>query len=287
MGESSLQLEEVCAGNHCAAISFAAGISKEGSVLQKNLVKDKLRAGTTVYGTSLGEWLDPEVPIILAAAGIDFFFIDTEHSATSYSQIKGLCRTARGAGVIPLVRVTENISSLISRALDVGAMGIIVPRVNSVAEARAAVDAMKFPPAGHRGYGLGSIITDLKGRPAGEEIESANRETLVVMMIESVEGLEAVEQIAAVPEIDVLFIGPYDLSLSLGIVEQFQNPVFWKAVERIIQAGQKSNLAVGLQSGNAAVLKRAAEMGARFLICGSESSVLLEGYKRALATMKS
>jgi 2-keto-3-deoxy-L-rhamnonate aldolase RhmA len=107
------------------------------------------------------------------------------------------------------------------------------------------------------------------------------------MMIESVEGLEAVEQIATVPEIDVLFIGFYDLSLSLGMVEQFQNPVFWKAVERIIQAGQKANVAVGLQSGNAALLKRSAEMGARFLICGSESSVLLEGYKRVLATMKS
>ena len=278
---------EVSTGNRGVAISLPPESRNRGHALQKNVVKDKLRAGTTVYGTSLGEWLDPELPIILAAGGIDFFFIDTEHSATSYSQIKALCRTARGAGVIPLVRVTENAPALISRALDVGAMGIIVPRVNSVGEARAAVDAMKFPPAGHRGFGLGSIVTDLKGRPAGEEIESANRETLVVMMIESVEGLEAVEQIAIVPEIDVLFIGPYDLSLSLWIVEQFQNPVFWKAVERIIQAGQKENLAVGLQSGNAAVLKRAGEMGARFLICGSESSVLLEGYKRVLATMKS
>lgn len=254
--------------------------------MQSNAVKAKLRAGATVYGTSLGEWLDVEVPVLLAAAGLEFFFIDTEHSATSYAQIKGLCRSARGAGIVPLVRVTENSSALISRALDVGAMGIIVPRINSAAEARAAVDAMKFPPIGRRGYGLGSIVTDFRQNPAQDETKSANRETLVVMMIESQEGLEAVDEIAAVPEIDVLFIGPYDLSLSLGIIEQFENPLFWKALQRIIKAAQKAGVAVGLQSGNVAMLKRVREMGVRFLICGSESSVLLDGYKRAIAAIK-
>jgi 4-hydroxy-2-oxoheptanedioate aldolase len=239
-----------------------------------------------VYGTSLGEWLDPEVPVLLAAAGLDFFFIDTEHSATSYSQIKGLCRSARGAGVIPIVRVTENAPALISRALDVGAMGIIVPQIKTAEGARAAIDAMKFPPVGHRGYGLGSIVTDLKAKTAQEEVDSANRETLAVIMIESREGVENVEEIAAVPEVDVLFIGPYDLSLSLGIVEQFENSIFWNAVERIVAAARKSNVAVGLQSGNMDFLKRVRDMGASFLICGSETSVLLDGYKKALATIK-
>ena len=144
-----------------------------------------------MYGTSLGGCLEPEISIVLAAAGVEFFFIDTEHSTTTYPQIQGLCRTARGAGLIPLVRVTQNEPSLISRALDVGAMGIIVPRVHSAAEARAAMDALKFPPLGHRGYGLGTIVTDLKGNSAQEEVDSANRETMAVMMIESQEGVRA------------------------------------------------------------------------------------------------
>ena len=105
-------------------------------------------------------------------------------------------------------------------------------------------------------------------------------------MIESREGVENVEAIAAVPEIDVLFIGPYDLSLSLGIVEQFENPIFWNAVEKIIAAAKKSNVAVGLQSGNMEFLARVRDMGANFLICGSETSVLLEGYRKALASLK-
>jgi 2-keto-3-deoxy-L-rhamnonate aldolase RhmA len=254
--------------------------------LQTNFVKQRLEAGELVYGTSLGEWLNPEVSVLLAAAGLDFFFIDTEHSATSYSQVKGLCRAARGAGIVPIVRVTENATALISRALDSGAMGIIVPQVKSAEGARAAIDAIKFPPIGHRGYGLGGIITDFKPKTAQEEVDSANRETLAVIMIESREGVENVEAIAAVPEIDVLFIGPYDLSLSLGIMEQFENPIFWKAVEKIIAAAKKSNVAVGLQSGNMAFLARVRDMGANFLICGSETSVLLEGYKKALASLK-
>jgi len=97
--------------------------------LQKNTLKERLKNGEVIYGTSLGGCLEPEVPVLLAAAGLDFFFIDTEHSTTTYSQIQCLCRSGRGAGVIPLVRVTQNECSLISRALDVGAMGIIVPRV--------------------------------------------------------------------------------------------------------------------------------------------------------------
>jgi 2-keto-3-deoxy-L-rhamnonate aldolase RhmA len=254
--------------------------------LQKNTVKERLKAGNLVYGTSLGGCLEPEISIVLAAAGVEFFFIDTEHSTTTYAQIQGLCRTARGAGLIPLVRVTQNEPSLISRALDVGAMGIIVPRVHSAAEARAAMDALKFPPLGHRGYGLGTIVTDLKGNSAQEEVNSANRETMAVMMIESQEGLSAAEEIASVPEVDVLFVGPYDLSLALGILEQFDSPVFLAALEKVVNAGTKAGIAVGLQSKDMSLLIRAREMGARFIIYSSDYSVLLSGYKQGISQLK-
>ncbi len=224
---------------------------------------------------------------MLAAAGLDFFFIDTEHSTTTYPQIQSLCRSGRAAGIVPLVRVTQNEPSLISRALDVGAMGIIVPRVHSGAEARAAMDALKFPPLGHRGYGLGSIVTDLKRNSAQEEVDSANRETMAIMMIESQEGLQAVNEIAAVPEVDALFVGPYDLSLALGILEQFDNPVFWKALEQVINAGTKAGIAVGLQSKDMSILIRARELGARFIVYGSDFSVLYDGYRNALFNLKS
>jgi 2-keto-3-deoxy-L-rhamnonate aldolase RhmA len=254
--------------------------------LQTNTVKQQLKAGHCVYGTSLEDCLDPEIATVLAAAGLDFFFVDTEHCTASYAQIQALCRVGRSAGIIPLVRVTQNEPALISRALDVGAMGVIVPRVHSADEARAAVDVMKFPPLGHRGFGLRTIVTDLKSHTAQEEVDSANRETMAVLMIESVRGLESVEKIAATPELDALFVGPYDLSLSLGIVEQFDNPLFWNSLERVIRACKQAGIAAGLQSRDMPLLTRAREMGARFLMYGSDVSVLFAGYKEAISELK-
>jgi len=254
--------------------------------MQKNTVKEKLKAGECVYGTSLEDCLDPEMAIVLAAAGLDFFFIDTEHCTASYADIQRLCRAARSAGIIPLVRVPQNEPYLLSRTADTGPMGIIVPRVHSVEEAKAAVKALKFPPLGQRGFGLRSTITDLHSPSAAKEIESCNQETMVVLMIESKQGLSSVEEIAAVPGVDALFVGPYDLTLSLGIIEQFDNPIFWQSVDRVIKAAAKNGIAAGLQTGNMELLLEARKRGGRFLMYSSDTGVLLNGYKQAMGKLK-
>ena len=254
--------------------------------MRNNTIKEMLTAGQCIYGTSLEDCLEPEMPVILARAGLDFFFVDTEHCTADYAQIQMLCRAAHAVGIVPLVRVAENRPELITRTLDVGAMGIIIPRIHSADGGRAAIDAMKFPPLGHRGFGLRSIITDLRGKCAAEEIESCNRETLAILMIESRQGLEQVEEIASLPGVDVLFIGPYDLTLSLGIVEQFENPVFWKAVDRVVAACSAAGIAAGTQTGNMALLQEARKRGARFLIYGSDVAILFAGYKQAMNELK-
>lgn len=254
--------------------------------MQKNTVKERLKAGECVYGTSLEDCLDPEMAVMLAAAGLDFFFVDTEHSTATYAQIQGLCRAARSASIIPMVRVTENEPHLISRALDVGAMGIIVPRLRSAAEAKAALNVMKFPPFGRRGFGLRGIVTDFRAVPATEQVESANRETLAVLMIETREALECVEDIAALSGLDVLFIGPYDLTLSLGILEQFDNLIFWQAVDRVVQACEKTGVSAGLQSSNMPMLLQCKARGVRFLMYSSDVAVLFKGYKQAAAELR-
>ena len=160
--------------------------------MQRNTAKQQLKAGEPVYGTSLTECFDAEIAILLKAAGLDFFFADTEHSTADYHEIQGLCRAARGAGIVPMVRVTDTVPFLITRALDVGAMGIVVPRVHSAAAgARRRRDAMKYPPEGGRGFGMRGIITDFTWTNAEDEMASANRETLAVLQIESQEGLES------------------------------------------------------------------------------------------------
>jgi 4-hydroxy-2-oxoheptanedioate aldolase len=254
--------------------------------MQKSLIKERLKDGACVYGTSLEDCLHSEMPVILAAAGLDFFFVDTEHSPASYSQIQMLCRVARGVGIAPLARVSENQPYLISRMLDIGVTGVIVPQIHSVEAAKAAVAAVRYPPLGRRGAGWRSIITDLEPRPAGEEVESINRETMAILMIESKEGLEHVEEIASVPGVDVLFIGPYDLTLSHGMVEQFSNPRFWGFVDRVQAASEKAGIAVGLQTGEMSILLEAYRRGARFLIYSNDAGILLDGYRRAMHQLK-
>lgn len=254
--------------------------------MQANTTKRKLKSGEIAYGTSLEDCLSPEMAVLLEAVGFDFFFIDTEHCAADYFAIQSLCRVAKGAGITPLVRVTNGQAHLITRALDVGAMGVIVPHVYSSQSAADIVQAIKFPPHGQRGYGLRSTTTDFHASSAVEEIKSCNRETMTVLQIECEAGLGCVEEIAAVDGVDALFIGPYDLTLSMGIVEQFEHPRFWKAVERTLNACAKAGIAGGLQASSFDMLRRARDCGARLLMYGNDMTVLLEGYRTALRMMK-
>jgi len=258
----------------------------KGETLQSNKVKEMLRAGKPVFGTSLTDCLDPETAVLLQAAGADFFFVDTEHSPASYAQIQALCRAARAAGIVPMVRVTENRPYLITRTLDVGAMGIIVPRLHSPQEAQEAVSVSKFAPSGRRGFGLRSIITDYQWTDARQEMDSANRETFMVLQIESKEGLSRVEEIASTPGVDALMIGPYDLSISMGIAEDFQNPAFWNAVDRVVKACSQAEIAAGIQFGDMSLLRESQRRGARFLLYSNDVSVLFDGYKSAMAELK-
>ena len=254
--------------------------------MHKNTVKQKLRAGEVVYGTSLEDCLGSEVPLILAKAGLDFFFVDTEHSPADYNQLQALVRTSHYAGITPLLRVAQNRPELITRALDNGAMGVIVPRVADLAAGREALDVMKFPPEGHRGFGLRSINTDVMTGSASDEIAASNRETLAVLMIETVKALDQVEEIVRLPGLDVLFVGPYDLSLALGMIEQFDNPVFLKAIDRVVAAAHAAGIAVGLQTGNMPLLLEARRRGVRFLMYSSDMGMLLSGFQQVLRELK-
>jgi 2-dehydro-3-deoxyglucarate aldolase/4-hydroxy-2-oxoheptanedioate aldolase len=249
--------------------------------MQYNTIKHKLKSGGTVLGTCLTDYTSSEVVTILKAAGLDFFFIDTEHSPADYREVQTLVRVARAADVVPLVRVTQGEYFLIARALDCGAMGIIAPRVDSVEQGRAVVDAMKFPPGGHRGYGLRNIITDFRFQGAQAEMDSADQETMVILQMESRGCVDAIEEITAIPGVDAIMVGPFDLSVSLGIPGDFESPIFWDAFDRMVAACRKNGVAPGVHMASIPQLRKAREHGARFLLYGSDVSVLLAGWKGA------
>ena len=247
--------------------------------MQANTIKHTLQQGGTVLGTCITDYTSAEVVAILKAAGLDFFFIDTEHSPTGYREIQTLVRVARAADVIPVVRVTQSEYFLIARALDCGAMGIIAPRIESVQEAKSVVGAMKFPPAGRRGYGMRSIINDFNFQGAQREMESADHETMVILQMETQSCVDAIYDITAIPGVDAIMVGPFDLSVSLGIPGDFENPIFWDAFDRMVDACNKNGVAPGVHMAKLPLLRKAREHGARYLVFGSDVSVLLNGWK--------
>ena len=253
--------------------------------MQRNSIKATLQAGGTVLGTCITDCFNPEIVVAVGAAGLDFFFIDSEHARTSFDDVQAFVRVAKSSDVVPLVRVPQPEYFFLARMLDVGAMGIINPRTESVEEVRKIVSAMKFPPLGRRGYGLRSIVTDLDFKGAAAEMESANKESMVIVQMETQACVNDIEEIVAVPGVDATMVGPFDLSVSLGIPGDFEHPKFWSAFDRMVTACNRVGVAPGVHFGNTKMLQRAREHGARFLVCGTDMSVLLNGFRSMRSEM--
>lgn len=238
-----------------------------------NRVKELLRQGKP----AVGHWLSfpsPDIAELLAGFGMDWMLIDTEHGPASYEDVENIVRAVAPHGVVPLVRVGENNPALIKRALDRGAAGVLVPMVNTAEEARAAVAACKFPPEGIRG--VAGTRAARYGLDVKAYFEGWNRDVLVVVQVETRQGVANVEEIAAVPGVDVLFIGPGDLSSSLGCFLRFDHPDFTAAVARIVAAGRARGVAAGyLATGADAALARVRE-GMTFIGVVTDSKLLAD-----------
>src|ERR1041385_7628970 len=170
--------------------------------MRTNLVKQALKEGKLQLGTGFGQFRSPEIPKMLAAAGFQWAFLDTEHGGFDLETVQDICRVSVMAGLSPIVRVADLQYSLIARALDCGAQGVIFPRVESPELLQRAVSWTKFPPAGMRGYGIATVQIDYEPAPFVEVIEHMNRNTMVVLQIETRRAVEAREELLAVPGID-------------------------------------------------------------------------------------
>lgn len=249
-------------------------------------MKAKLAAGESVFGTMITACLSTEMPPMLAAAGLDFFIVDTEHSAASYGQIEGLSRVGRACGIAPLIRVTDNEYHLIARTLDCGALGIVAPRIHSTAAARKVVDCVKFAPEGSRGYGLRGMLTEYAGLPVAENMAKQNAETAVIVQVESVEAIDELPNTVRVPGVDAVMVGPNDLSISLGVAGQFDHPKFQKALERIAEVCNPSPVAAGVHFGDLKRLTAARDMGYRFLIYSTDMALMVSALRQNIGTLR-
>jgi 2-dehydro-3-deoxyglucarate aldolase/4-hydroxy-2-oxoheptanedioate aldolase len=240
--------------NPCARTT-ATGQEPE---LRENAVKRTLAEGGVAIGTMVVEFATPGVARLAARAGAEFVLFDMEHTGYGFERMRWVLAAARSSPVVPFLRVPDADYHLVARGLDIGALGLMVPSVESAAEAQLVVSAARYPPLGRRGLGL--VFRD-EWHPDGvpATLEERNEETLVIVQIETAAGLEAVEEIAAVDGVDLLWVGHFDLSASLGIPGDFGAAEYAHAVDRILAAGKP----VGIVCTSVAEGRSAIERGFR------------------------
>lgn len=252
--------------------------------MSENKVKAKLKAGGWVSGPIVEEIFSVGGVRVLANAGHDFLWFDTEHNMYDWETLLTVVQFSRAIGITPLVRVTDLSYSNVARALDTGALGVIIPRVDSKEQVEAAVSYAKYPPLGRRGAG-GMARNAYLPKSAGEAVEWGNAETMVVVQIESPEGAERAGEFASVPGVDVLCIGPQDLSINMGVPGNFDDPTFIKTIAGVAKAAEKHGLAAGMVNRDASSFRLWHEIGCRFLVCNSDLSLIYQQASRDRNTL--
>ncbi len=242
--------------------------------MKPNAIKKDVLAGKTVAGAMIFEFFSPGMSAILANAGCRFVLYDMEHTGLGFETLKWLFSSCRGLAVEPMVRVPRGEYTWLARALDLGARGVMIPMVESQAQAKSIVQACRYPPIGRRGAAFGFAQCDYLGGDVGEKIRRYNERTMVIAQIETERGLEQVEEIAAVDGIDVLWVGHFDLSNFMGIPGQFDDPRFDAAMRKVADVARRHGKAAGFMATDAAWISRAREMGYTMIAGGTDTGLL-------------
>lgn len=253
-----------------------------------NAVREKLAAGELVLCMGLRQARTVDVAMIAAAAGFDAVFVDMEHSPVSLETASAICAGCQGLGITPLVRVPGHAAEWISRVLDGGAQGVIVPHVDNAAQAGAMVAAARFPPLGHRSVMGTTPALAYRPLPLGEVTEALNRDTFVIVMLETPRAIECADEIGAVAGIDMLLVGSNDLCTELGIPGQLRHPKLRAAYEEVARACKRHGKALGVGGirGDLELQGELVRLGARFIIAGSDVSYLSAAARKDVETLR-
>jgi 2-keto-3-deoxy-L-rhamnonate aldolase RhmA len=251
-----------------------------------NSVKQNLAAGKAALGSMVFEFFTPGIARICANAGAEFVMYCMEHTGVGFETLKPQFAMCRALGVVPLVRVPTTEYHFVARALDVGALGVMVPLVDTREQAERIVSFTRYPPQGRRGAAFGFAHDDYQGGDVMAKMRAIHERTLVICMIETRAGLENVDAIAAVNGVDVIWLGHFDLTNFLGIPGNFSHPQYRDAVKRIAEAARKHGKAAGYMAADAALGREYLGHGYRMIASGTDQGLLQNAIAQLMTAWK-
>ncbi|MFM9942539.1 MAG: HpcH/HpaI aldolase family protein [Hyphomicrobiaceae bacterium] len=253
--------------------------------MAKKSLRARAMSGDMVLGAMVFEFYSPGVAQVLQHAGAEFVIFDMEHTGASLETVKAQVAHCRGLDIAPMVRVPRSDYHFLARALDIGCHGVMIPMVESVAQAKAIVEATHYPPRGRRGAAFAFAHDDYAPGDPLAKMKAADARTLVIAQIETERGLDCVEEIAAVDGIDVLWVGHFDLTNFLGIPGQFDNPMYVNGVKRVVAAGRKYKKGLGFMSADTTWAKQYKKLGFNMQAAGTDHGLLMAGVKNILSSI--
>lgn len=254
-------------------------------MVRPNKLKQALKDGKTVVGTFI-KINDPCVAEGLALAGFDFVIIDNEHTAMNMESITNMIRTCEVYDLTPTVRVKQKTAAEILQVLDAGAMGVQVPQVDTPEEARQVVRWVKYAPEGERGYAASQRSAGYGSMNPVEYARISNENTLVVCYCETKACVDNLDEILKEPDVDVIFIGPFDLSQAYGVIGQPKHPRVVAVIEEIIRKVNAAGKAAGIIASNADELKMWEQKGARYFSLNSDLGMMMAWGKKMIGELK-
>lgn len=254
--------------------------------LKSNRTKKILREGKVAIGTMINMIRSPQVVQLLGAAGWDFFILDAEHGQFGWETMTDFMSVSRYETIDSMVRVVDPVYPLLARTLDLGAQGLICPRVETREHVEAIVQCTKYYPLGERGASVSGIHSGFRDVSPAEYLEWANEETLIVIQPETKKAVDNIDSLVSVKGLDAVFIGPFDLSKTLGVPGQTRHPLVVECFEKVIEACQKHGVAPGVHLQDLALAKEWIARGMRFVGFKADIRFLMEGMTAATRELK-
>jgi 2-keto-3-deoxy-L-rhamnonate aldolase RhmA len=271
---------------HFATITPEKGTIFKGGRHMWSAIRSRVLKGEVVYGIMVRQGRDPGVTTLVGKAGFDFVFIDMEHGAYSLETVADLIRGAKSVGCAPIIRVPAAERYFISRILDAGAEGIMVPMTSTREQAERIVSYAKFPPMGERGVGLANAQVDFAAVKASDFTAEANERTLIIAQIENREGIRNIDQILSVEGIDLAVMGPNDLSYDLGYGGEPDHPKVVAAIQKVVDACQRCGKHSGTHMGSLEQLFYWKSKGMTFIAYNTDSGLLYKAASDGLKALR-